>query len=333
MAYRDNHIASSCYLAQWAGDHGRLCAVRAEGGESRLKRPERVGFRPNFWGRDRGVRQHAEEHLNKIESDAAPVLRDLTELWPLEPGTRAWKALMLLIAVHLWRNPAGQRRFLELQQDSLARRLPQYEAEWNEDQVESFIAQVTSDRFRADTMLGDLNKAVSVLGSMNRRLVEFDREVLATSDQPVSVVPLLPRGESAPVAALPDKPLLDCEEIRLAVGPRHALVFTWHDEPSPKAVVRGRDEIAAQLNRAVIAQADRDWFHHPARRPTTLTPPDLGSKVCLPVGSRLIAGYGAEAARSSSRRADTAANVERMIEDEITDQIRVVRVRPVAAFE
>jgi hypothetical protein len=294
-----------------------------------MKRPERTGFRPNFWGANRAVRKAAEEHTNKIESDAAPVLRNLSDLWPLEPGSREWTALMFLIAVHLWRNPSGKRRLFELQQNSIARRLPEYEAQWTPEQVDDFLRRVTSDGFRVDSVIGDLPKAVSVLGSMNRRLAEFDREVLATSDQPVSVVPLLAPGESAPVAALPDTPLLDCEEIRIAVGPRHALVFTWHDEPSPKTIVRGTDDVAAQLNRAVIAQADRDWFHHPARRPTTLTPPDLGSKVCLPVGSRLIQGYGGDAARSSSRRSDTATNVEQMIEDEITDQIRIVRVREV----
>jgi hypothetical protein len=331
VPYQRNHVVSRCYLAQWAGDDGRIQAVAAHTGQSEAKRPENAGFRTNFWGANPIVRRHAEEFVNRIESDAAPVLRRLPDVWPLVPGSRGWVGLTFLIAVHLWRNPSGKRRFLQLQQESLARRLPGYQAEWTATQVEAFIARVTSDGFRTDTMLGDLSKAASVLGSMHWTLVEFEDRLLATSDQPLTVVPLLAPGESAPVAAHPETPLLHCEEIRIALGPRHALIFTWQDEPSSGRIGAGTDEIASQLNRAAIAQADRHWFHHPARRPTTLTPLDMGSKACAPVGRALIPDYGWHAARSSRRRAETAVLLEHMIEDDPAGEIRIVRVQATAA--
>jgi hypothetical protein len=331
VAFQRNHVVSSCYLAQWAGDDGRLQAVSARTAKSDAKRPENAGFRKNFWGRNPAVRRHAEEFVSKIESDAAPVLQRLSDAWPLEPGSRGWIGLTHLIALHLWRNPSGQRRFLQLQQESLARKLPEYDADWPPAQIDAFIARVTSDGFRADTMLGDLSKAASVLGSMHWTLVEFNDRLLATSDQPVTIAPLLAPGESAPVAAHPNTPLLHCEEIRIPLGPRHELVLTWQDEPSSEQPVTGTYELATQLNRAAIAQADRHWFHHPARRPTTLTALDLASKECRPVGRTFIPGYGSGAALSSRRRADTAMLLEQMIEDNPVGEIRIVRVRSPAA--
>ena len=294
-------------------------------------KPDRVGFRPNFWGRSPAIRQQAEEYLNKIESDAAPALRRLSHQWPLEPGSSAWLALIFLIAIHLWRNPSGQDRFLQIQEEILARQLPEYSSRWTDEQVEDFLARVTSDGFRADTMLGDLPKAASVLGSMHWTLIKFDEHLLATSDQPVTVVPLLKPGFQALVVAHPRGPMIDCEEIRFAVGPRHALLFTWRDEPSASTAIEGSDEIAAQLNRAVIAQADREWFHHPARRPTRLTPPILEAGRCVPIGRIVHPDYTWETALTSRRRAETAISVERMVEDDVDGEVRVVRIGPRAA--
>jgi hypothetical protein len=51
------------------------------------------------------VRQVAEEQINRIESDAAVAPRQLAREHCLVRGSRDWRAIALLIAVHLVRNP------------------------------------------------------------------------------------------------------------------------------------------------------------------------------------------------------------------------------------
>jgi hypothetical protein len=139
---------------------------------------------------------------------------------------------------------------------------------------------------------------------MDWTVLAFNDELLATSDQPVTVMPLLAPDRSAPVTPLPPGALIDCEEMRIATSPRQALVLTWLDEPDDLPPRHGTDALAAQLNRAVISQADQEWFHHPARRPTTLIPPLLASTGCAPVGRLLYSHYNSRYAERSppSRR-------------------------------
>src|SRR4051794_38069288 len=82
-------------------------------------------------------------------------------------------------------------------------------------------------------------------------------------------------GGTAVFRAFPEHSLIDSSEIRMALGPHHALLLSWRDEPDARTIARGDDRVAAQLNRATIAQADEQWFHHPSRRATTLDPRDL----------------------------------------------------------
>jgi hypothetical protein len=100
---------------------------------------------------------------------------------------------------------------------------------------------------------------------------------LATSDHPVTVVPILRPSETERVQPITNRFVLECEEIRFAIGPKHALLLTWGDGANDGQRVGCDDQIAAQLNRAVIRQADTEWFHHPARRPTTFIAPVLES--------------------------------------------------------
>jgi hypothetical protein len=326
VAYRDNHIASACYLAFWCGPTGQLRVVRPPSSESFLKRPKRVGFRPNFWGDDREVRRVAEEHLNRIESDAGPALKRLATRWPLKPGSRDWRAILFLIAVHLRRNPNGRRQHQQVQTVVLRRSLPRYQRELGNGEIDKFLTMVSSDAFYAETMLDNLNLPVSVLGSMHMTLLECDDDLLATSDQPVTLVPLLEPGQRAEVGSPIANPLFDCQEIRFAIGPRHALLFTWLDEPSDEGVRYAGDDVAAQLNRAVIAQADKEWFHHPNRRPTTLTAGELDSRICRPIAPMLLPGYGSQYASASRRRADATSAVLDLLESGRPAEVRITRV-------
>ena len=64
---------------------------------------------------------------------------------------------------------------------------------------------------------------------------------------------------------------------------------------------------------------------------TTLIPPLLASQGCAPLGRLLYPQYDARHAEQSRRRADTATNLEDMIEAGISDELRVVSVARTAA--
>ena len=319
MAYGKNHTATSSYLAGWAGLNGQLRAVRADEIESEGKKPENVGFRRNFWSDDPTVREAAEKRAGALETRAVEVLRQLPGLWPLagvDEESPSW-ALACFMALHVLRNEAGFDHMQRAQHVVLERRTPHYREQLQRPgQHETFLREVTSDSFRANRVMDSVLTLASILASMHWTLIEVDERLLATSDQPVTFVPLLPPGRTALVTAIPRGSLLDCEEVRFAVSPRHALLLTWIDQPWTDVMLRGTDRVVSQLNRAVIAQANRQWFHHPDRRPVTVTPDSLAlDNICLPVGRELHDGYGPGVAQISRRRADTARCLEQAIED------------------
>jgi hypothetical protein len=100
----------------------------------------------------------------------------------------------------------------------------------------------------------------------------------------VSIVPVLPEGMQALVSAISAGGYLLAEEYRFPIDPRHLLLFTWANEPDAPEFLQGGHDLAANLNRAVIAGADREWFHNPERRPTTLPLSALPTSDCFPVG-------------------------------------------------
>ena len=325
MAHRKNHVASRCYLARWIGRDGRLRVVTPPSTESKLATPKSVGYRVDFWGRDAKVRRAVEQALGRVESDVANSLRKAASLWPFQRGTTDWFALAYLMAIHLLRAPHTQRYMLAVQQAALKRQLPRY-SHWSDEDVETFVATVTSDACRAQLFSDQLPKAASFVASMHWALLEFRDEVLATSDQPVTVV-ASEHGSDIGPAPVPTAGLTACEEIRMALDPRHALVLTWLNEPDDGPRVRGDDWLAAQLNGTVIKQADDQWFHHPVRRPTTLVPSPTLEQPTGPIGGQLFPGYDSAAAAVSRRRVDTLANLERMIENPVPGQLRVAGVR------
>jgi hypothetical protein len=327
-SHRKNHIASRAYLRQWTDENGRLSRAEGPNGVSEERTLGSVGYRQDFWGRDPEVRERAEKVTSQFESKAAPVLRNLAERWPLTPGSPDWFAMSLFLGLHFMRNPAGPQRLVQVQADVLGRRLPHYTKGWTHEQTEDFLRTVTSEDFRLQVLLDQVVKAASVLGSMHWTLVEFPAPLLATSDQPVSIVPLLAPGENAPVMPLLKGPVFNAEEMRIAIGPRHALLLTWLNEPCGGPALRAGDDVAAELNRATIGQQDQEWFHHPARRPTRLIAP-LFSEIaaCGSLGRKLLAGYDFESATASPRRWRALANLHRMVEKGTKDRVEIVAVK------
>lgn len=111
-----------------------------------------------------------------------------------------------------------------------------------------------------------------------------------------------------------------------ALTPCHALVMAWIDEPDDGPAMDGDDALAAHLNRAVIAQADEQWFHHPARRPVRLIAPDLHASGCEPVAHRHHPGYGVDTAGSSQRRLQASTNLDELIELQIPNMVKTVAI-------
>jgi hypothetical protein len=279
----------------------------------------------DFWGRDPRVRRRVEESLARVESDIANVLRDLPELWPPKRTSRAWVALAYLVAIHVLRTPYAQQRVRALQEASIRRQLTRF-PHWTEDEQNKLISTATSDSWRAGLFGDQLTQTAAFIASMHWSLLEFDDYLLATSDQPVSVVPLLGESSFAPVTPMPATGLADCEEIRMALDPRRVLLLTWMNVPDDGPRIRGSDEIAAELNRVVIGQADEQWFHHPSRRATTLST-SFDLKSCGPVARTLFPGYGYDAVMQSQRRMDTLRNLEDMVEEGAAGELRIAGVK------
>jgi hypothetical protein len=121
------------------------------------------------------------------------------------------------------------------------------------------------------------------------------------------------------------------EEIRFALDPWRALVFTWVNDIDVPRPVLADDDLAADLNRGVIAQADREWFHHPSRRATRLKRNDLDVSACNSPGQALFPEYSSSYAAESPRRRHVAKLLSNMVEGRINNAFHVARVRRVPA--
>jgi Protein of unknown function (DUF4238) len=229
--YRRNHIASASYLTNFADTSGELCAIATDNGSVTRGRPQTMGFRNDFWGGDRMVRTFAERQLSIFENDASHASEQLLSSGVPRPNTDDRLALMMLIAIHITRNPAGRENLLRIQQHVLSQNAAKYREDLSSEQYDELLRRLTSDAFITDVFLRNLSKVASFLGSMHWTLVEFNHALLATSDQPVTIVPLMRPGVDVPVAAIPSGPLVDCLEVRFALTPCHALVMAWIDEP------------------------------------------------------------------------------------------------------
>jgi hypothetical protein len=275
--------------------------------------------------RDPIVASAAEKRLGVYEGRAMSVLRAIDDLWPLSDSHR-W-ALAGLLAVHIYRSPSGRGRIREISTAELARRNDEYRATMDLRQLESFYSTVGHERFEVQYILDTIPKTAALIASAHWSLVTFSAPLLATGDQPITVVPLIDEG-SAPLQTLPATGLLGTEEFRFALGPSTALVCTWMDRPDGDPPIEGDLEVAAQLNRAVIGQADGEWFYRPGRRPTTITATDPRPFGCRPVGRTFLPGYGIEHVRSSRRRVETLRNAETMIETDTGGRVVIAKVEP-----
>ena len=157
----------------------------------------------------------------------------------------------------------------QLLSKQIIEKLPQYEREFSSDKVSELIRSLTSNEFRVSHMLETIPKTASLVASMHWTLLDFEGQLLATGDQPVTAVPLLGDNDRAEVAPMPSTGYVATTELRIALSPSRALLLTWMNDEDPERPLQCHDAVAVELNRAVVAQADREWFHHPEPAPGT----------------------------------------------------------------
>ena len=246
------HIATAGYLRRFTNAHGHIQTVRPADPTRRIpsRGPETVGYRSRYFVDPRSQRPPS-SGSPATESAGLRSLRKIDTTWPLESDELFEDRLHIacLVAIHMVRNEAFKQHTARLQSRNLAQKLPEYDFEAAREEV--FLRELTSEGFRVDHMLGMIPKMASMIASAHWSLIEFPAPLLATGDQPVTVVPLLADGVAATVQPNPDHGFLLTEEMRFPIDPQRALLFTWANEPDapPFAVLTTSPPIKPRRDR------------------------------------------------------------------------------------
>lgn len=314
---KDAHIVPRSYLRNFAD--GKSISIRIVG-KSNVKVDssiDRAGTRKKYYRRrrpDGATIDDVEWSLSKAEAAAATILRGLETHWPLSPYQKG--AVASLFAAQLVRGPrwmkwrtSATNEYLDEQRE--AGKLPN-----------GFADMILSDTSRLLQMLEMARKLASAFGSTHWTLVEFNSPVIVTSDHPIVLWPLA-AGARRPEPTPPSVGIMATLEIRVPVSPRLAILMTWCDLPddAPNRV-RGSRHHAAALNAFTIAEAERQWFHHPdSAAPTT-------DGLILPLGPQLVPSYGVHTALASRRRAKADAIMQALVGTDglRTDEFEMVSI-------
>jgi hypothetical protein len=319
---RKIHVASQTYLRNWT-QAGRVLCTSVPEGRAEPRRIEQVGFRNRWWGSDARLAAEVEKRLSGVESDATPLLRNPTANWPIEGKRRA--QLAQFIAMHIVRSPAWRQWYDD---QLLVTTVEAMEREPERADLH-FTAgmRLREDGHRVMAAMRQLPTLATILASMQWTLIEFDRRILAVSDQPVSPVRL---ADGSPVAAMPHTGFMATLEIRVPLSPTVALLLTWQDRADTPAPIRGSLAHACSLNLSTITQADRQWFRHPEGHTPRLMPP-LMQPVANALSVELLDGYSMQASAGARRRRDAQVIVDQVIAKEITNRLTWVMVHEQAA--
>src|SRR5690348_7357181 len=183
----DGHVTPGCYLRGFADATGFLISNKLDGSKPPKRRPYRkVATRPAPYRRLRpGTGEpidDVEASLAAFESDAAPVLRALPDLWPLSGKDR--ELLAGFMGIQILRSPTWMEWHQEFTRTHFAEmrrqlgQLPAAEATQLRN-TEQILLDRTSMFHR---MIAFSKKATTVFASMCWTLVEFRRPLLCASD-------------------------------------------------------------------------------------------------------------------------------------------------------
>ena len=253
-----NHVTPAGYLQTWATDE--RIAMRLVGEtESRLVSVSNAGVRKGFYlehDADGTTSDRFEKRLALVEGKLLPVVIGIDDFWPFSPNQRG--AVAEYIALQFVRSPAW-KAFHGNAVGAARRNLP---PRW--DSVPAAVLSAVEDDLRTDKQR---HRALArqqlligtMVANMHWTLLICGQPRLATCDHPV--VPLVVADSS--VSAVPPRGLMNTSEIRFAMSPRHLLVATWRDEVDGQPQRKATIDHVRKHNGLVIAQAEKQWFHHP----------------------------------------------------------------------
>lgn len=140
-------------------------------------------------------------------------------------------------------------------------------------------------------------RIASILGSMNWRLLVFDRPIIGISDHPVAQIPISWNEAAERERESFAHGAANCLEVYAPVSPWSVILMTWINEPDPEIPWRATREQAGMINAKVKAQAEHQWMHHPDHEPAQ------SAEAWVPITSQITPSYNPDVAENSPRRA------------------------------
>lgn len=330
---KQGHIVPRTYQLNFAVDEHVAVHVPGRSDCVRLH-VQNAGTRSRFYRRTRpdGTPiDDIEASLDVLEGVAGPVLRAVADGAPLTENRKG--VLAQFLAVQMLRGPAFfAKQHVDVEEFvpkvlTTAHIKPALVARTGGDM--RLARQHVIEMFRqpTQTMLSMLSVSVkvsAVLGSMRWQLLHFDSPLVAYSDQPVVVWPLNVAAFAVPPNA-PNFGPLNALEVRAPLSPHLVVLMTWADEPDISGPVEAPPVYAAETNKLVIAQADKQWMHRLGSEPPVAAGP------IRPLSRAFEDRYTRDAVESSRRRAATAAYLDRVAKRRFIDDIEVVTINKRAA--
>lgn len=316
---REIHVPSAGYLRRFNDGRSIVTVHDIATGAQDDRGVAKAGSRLDWWGADPAVAEAMESSMTRCEDRALRALRKLDRVWPLEGEHRAM--LAEFIVLHIVRTPAFRVFLRSVSEEAI--NSGEFRSRVKSEDRAQATRHFRGDRMHAATLLGQIGRIASLLCGMHWSLIRFDDDLLATSDQPVVILPLIrPRsGVHSAASVIPPDGYMETIEIRLSLDPKTLLLMSWASGEDRLEPLLGTFNQACNANCAVTAQADKEWFSKPGKHAPRLTPPTLQPLV-YPVSPELIVGYDVAVASRSLRRQIASEDMQRMIRDS-TDRDRI----------
>jgi Protein of unknown function (DUF4238) len=302
-----SHITPDAYLKSWAV--GKQLAMRLVDDPGRIVRvaPKDAGVRRGFTRErqpDGSYINRLDPAFGELESVALPLLCTLDERWPVT-GTERGR-ISELISIQILRSPAWRAFYVKGIPNARASVRPNHpRAETRH--FEAAEARLLTDEERHGRLLWQSPILTTIIANMHWTLLRTARPRLVTSDHPVVAIDMDKPATSKP-RVIPAGGLANTLEFRFAVRPDLLLVTSWLDGGEDAQPRRLATHHIRNHNSLVIAQAERQWFHHPD------VPPAYAVGRWQPISADLHPGYDARVARSSQRRAEVQRLIAQPIE-------------------
>jgi hypothetical protein len=300
-----SHIVPQSWLRLFA--RGERIAIRHRPDDRRtVANVTKALVEKDFYGRQRPDGTHSsdvEAAMSAIESRAPGVLREIEHRLPLTLNDKG--LLAEFFALQAVRGPAWRdwhrTKVAEMVTEYRSTRVMQLPSgivlplqQRDIDAVESFYLGRTET---LKQMLELIPKVATVMGCMHWVVLEFEDDLVATSDEPVVQWPLrsVVRRPGGPGLGIGVRSTL---EIRVPISARRAVVMSWVDEADADAIVPVGPEAATNLNSFTRSQSRRQWVHHPD------VAVEVSAEALPALSLQLHAGaYSSERAIRSQRRA------------------------------